>query len=186
MMESDGSLVARIRQGDDDAADVLLRRYFRSSYLVAFARAGNPQDAEDICQDAFIKCLARINTCREPDKFGAWLLQIVRNTAHNYMAYIGVRTSEPLTPHLALTSGDRSDSPLQQRALRDAMAGALAQLSASQREVVLLHDLEGLRHSEIAAQLEISTLMSRRHLSDARKKLRAILGDYATLEPDHD
>lgn len=186
MMESDGSLLARIRQGDDDAADALLRRHFRSSYLVALARAGNPQDAEDICQDAFIKCLGQIHTCREPDKFGAWLLQIVRNTAHNYMAYIGVRTSEPLTLHTQLTSSERSDASIERHELRDALLSALAQLSVDQREVVLLHDLEGFRHAEIATQLEISILMARRHLSDARKKLRSILGDYATLELDHD
>jgi RNA polymerase sigma-70 factor (ECF subfamily) len=55
-----------------------------------------------------------------------------------------------------------------------------------QRDVVLLHDLEGWRHAEIADRLELSEGMSRRHLSDGRKRLRALLGDYASLEPDHD
>jgi RNA polymerase sigma-70 factor (ECF subfamily) len=63
---------------------------------------------------------------------------------------------------------------------------ALEQLSPVQRDVVLLHDLEGWRHAEIADRLELSEGMSRRHLSDARKRLRALLGDYASLEPDHD
>jgi RNA polymerase sigma-70 factor (ECF subfamily) len=55
-----------------------------------------------------------------------------------------------------------------------------------QRDVVLLHDLEGWRHAEIADRLALSEGMSRRHLSDGRKRLRALLGDYASLEPDHD
>lgn len=165
---------------------MLLRRHFRSCYIVALARAGNPSDAEDICQDAFIKCLEQIDSCREPARFGAWLLQIVRNTAHNRMDYLGVRTWEPMTSHLDLVSHHRSDAILQQRELRATLLSALAQLSVHQREVVLLHDLEGLRHGEIAVQLEMSVVMSRRHLSDARKRLRDILGDYTTLEPDHD
>ncbi len=186
MKESDASLVARIRLGDNDAADTLLRRHFRASYLVALARVGNPLDAEDVCQDAFMKCLEQIHTCREPERFASWLMRIVRNTAHNRMEYLGVRNSEPITSHLDLISGQRSDATLQRRELRDTLLKALSQLSAAQREVVLLHDLEGRDHGEIAAYLEVSVLMSRRHLSDGRKKLRDILGDYATLEPDHD
>jgi RNA polymerase sigma-70 factor (ECF subfamily) len=102
------------------------------------------------------------------------------------MAYLGVRAWEPMTSHPDLVSYERSDALVQQRELRARLLNALGQLSLQQREVVLLHDLEGLRHAEIAAQLEMSLLMSRRHLSDARKRLRDILGDYATLEPDHD
>lgn len=186
MTDSDGALVARIRRGDEGAADVLLRRHFRSAYLVAFARAGNALDAEDICQDAFIKCLGQLHSCRAPDRFGAWLVQIVRNTAYNHMAYLRVRATEPLASHEALTSGERTDASLERHELRAVLTGALARLTTVQREVVLLHDLEGLRHAEIAARLEISTVMSRRHLSDARKALRGILGEYATLERDHD
>jgi RNA polymerase sigma-70 factor (ECF subfamily) len=52
----------------------------------------------------------------------------------------------------------------------------MTRLNAAQREVLLLHDLEGWTHNEIAARLDISVLMSRRHLSDARKRLRAVLG----------
>lgn len=186
MPESDASLVARAARGDDRAADTLLRRHFRSSYLVALARSGNSYDAADICQEAFIKCLARLDTCRQPERFGAWLLQIVRNTAHNHMAYVRVRATDSLGAHLELASQCRSDAHLQQLELRKALRDAMAQLTPEQREVVLLHDLEGLTHHEVAVHLGISVLMSRRHLSDARKRLRSILGDYASLEPDHD
>jgi RNA polymerase sigma-70 factor (ECF subfamily) len=186
MTESDASLVARARLGDAAAVETLLRRYFRVSYLVAFARAGNRFDAEDICQDAFIRCLERLDECREPDKFGAWLVRIVRNTAHNRADYLRVRSSEPIESHLHLQSPVRTDAELQRNELRDTLTRALAKLSEIQRDVVLLHDLEGWRHAEIATHLDLSEGMSRRHLSDARRELRELLGDYATLEPDHD
>lgn len=185
-MESDASLVVRIRLGDTVAADALLRRHFRASYLVALARVGNSADAEDVCQDAFIRCLERIHSCRDPERFGAWLNRIVRNTAHNRRAYLGVRDVEPLASHVDVPSAGRSDEAVQRHELRDTLLRALSQLSGVQREIVLLHDLEGWAHAEIAMHLEVSVLMSRRHLSDGRKKLRNMLGDYATLEPDHD
>jgi len=186
MTESDASLVARARLGDTAALETLLRRYFRASYLVALARVGNRADAEDVCQDAFIRCFERMKDCRNPDRFGAWLIQIVRNTARNRGDYLRVRATEPIASHLELQSGMRTDAAAERHELRGQLVRALARLTHVQREVVLLHDLEAWRHGEIAVHLDLSVLMSRRHLSDGRKKLRELLGDYATLEPDHD
>lgn len=186
MTESDASLLGRARLGDGAAADALLRRYYRAAYLVALARLGNRPDAEDVCQDAFIRCLEHLEECRDPDKFGPWLLRIVRNTAHNRGDYLRVRAAEPLPEHPAPGASRGPDSDAQRGELRAILLRALGELSPIQREVVLLHDLEGWLHAEIAARLDLSVSMSRRHLSDARKQLRSILGDYRTLEPDHD
>lgn len=186
MTETDASLLARARLGDAAAFEALVRRHFRGSYLVALAALGSHSDAEDVCQDAFVRCWERIHDCRDPERFAAWLVRIVRNTAHNRRDYLRLRLAEPLESTVRLASGNRTDADTLRHELRDHLWRALAQLSAVQREVVLLHDLDGWRHAEIAAHLELSEMMSRRHLSDARARLRAILGDYATLHPDHD
>ena len=186
MPESDASLLGRARLGDAAAAGELLRRYFRAAYLVALARLGNRLDAEDVCQDAFVQCLEHLDQCREPDKFGAWLLRIVRNTAYNRGDYRRVRATEPLELGSEIAGAGGPEVDVQKEELRATLLKALAALSEVQRQIVLLHDLEGWRHAEIAGRLELSEVMSRRHLSDARKRLRALLGDYATLEPDHD
>ncbi len=60
--------------------------------------------------------------------------------------------------------------------LRHELESALAQLSQAQREVVLLHDLQGWKHPEIAEALSISEVMSRQHLYNARRRLRERLG----------
>ena len=57
-----------------------VRRHLRAAHAVARAKLDNPGDADDVCQDAFIKALERIDDCRNPDGFRAWLLTIVRNT----------------------------------------------------------------------------------------------------------
>lgn len=185
MTESDASLVARVRLGDSAAFEVLMRRHFRAAYLVALARVGERADAEDVCQEAFLQSWESIHQCRDPDRFSSWLIRIVRNTALNRREYLAVRATESLDYLTPVASSSRTDHQTHQEELRTTLQQALAQLPLIQREVVLLHDLEGLAHDEIALSLDLSILMSRRHLSDARKRLRAILGDYATLMPDH-
>jgi len=185
MTESDASLVARVRLGDAAAFEVLMRRHFRAAYLVALARVGERADAEDVCQEAFLRSWERIHECREPERFAAWLVRIVRNTALNRREYLDVRTSELLDDSTA-AAPSRTDQRAETLELRDTLQRALVQLPVVQREVVLMHDVEGWQHADVAARLGISALMSRRHLSDARKRLRAILGNFATLMPDHD
>jgi RNA polymerase sigma-70 factor, ECF subfamily len=185
-MESDAALVARVRLGDALAFEALMRRHFRLAYLLALARVNNTADAEDICQDAFVSAWQHIHDCRDPARFAGWLSRIVRNTAHNRGDYLRVREVED-AGHAERTAGPGSaDSAVLQGELRRTLLDALARISRVQREVVLLHDLEGLSHGEIAVRLDMSEVMSRRHLSDARKRLRVILGDYSTLRPGNE
>lgn len=181
---SDEVLVAQIRRGDPTAFDVLVRRHYRAAYAVALAILGRRTDAEDACQDAWVRALERIEDCRQPDRFVYWLLQIVRNRARNLFDYRRVRAAEPIEPDMvADTSDPRKD--LDRERLRARLEESLAELPEVQREIVLLHDLEGWTHREIAASLEISEVMSRQHLFQARRRLRGLLGADALGELSH-
>ena len=182
----DAELVARVRDGDATAFEVLMRRHFRMAFLIALAQLGERADAEDACQDAFVRCWERIDECRNPERVSAWIATVVRNTAHNRRDYLRVRRAAPIEAAAHVTSGSCGISNLELVELRAFLTEALAQVSPVQREVVLLHDLEGWKHAEIAKRLDLSEVMSRRHLSDARKRLRELLPDLETLEVDHD
>lgn len=186
MSQSDEELVALILENDTAAFGVLMRRYFRMAFLVAFAQLGNREDAEDVCQDAFVRCWERMRDCRDPSRVSHWIMTIVRHTAHNRREYLQLRATEQLEPTAHATAPDRPDYNAALRDLRTRLTAALLSLPPVQREVVLLHDYEGWRHAELARQLGISELMSRRHLSDARKRLRELLGNLTALESDHD
>ena len=152
---------------------------------MAMAQLGEPSDAEDACQDAFVKCWERLGECREPAKFGSWLLRIVRNVAHNRREYLSIRGGESLDDHELVSRTATPEHDLDRRELGRTLWSALVTLGTTQREVVLLHDLEGWRHADIALELEISETMSRRHLSDARKLLRTVLRGTAYPEDSH-
>lgn len=173
---TDAQLVAGTCAGDAAAFEALVRRHYRVAFSVALAHTGNHADAEDVCHDAFVRAGERLEDCRQPDRFGQWLCAIVRNRAHNVVARGRVRRASPLEPDTT-PSNDSPERDAQVSDLRGRLLRALATLPAIQREVVLLHDLHGWSHDEIAAAIGTSSGMSRQHLFKARKRLRSTLGD---------
>ena len=172
---SDVELVTRTCAGDTSAFDALVRRHYRAAFAVAFAHMGNRADAEDVCHDAFVRAADRLEDCRNPERFAQWLCAIVRNHARNTLERNHVRRAAPLENDTAASGHDSArDAELSE--LRAQLESALAALPPLQREVVLLHDLDGWTHESIAELLGTSPGMSRQHLFHARKRLRVLLG----------
>src|SRR5581483_1105460 len=180
--ESDEQLVARVRAGDVVAVERLVQRHVDTAFAVALAIIGNRDDAEDVCQDAIVRALERIADCRRPDRFGAWLAEITRNHAHSLRARHRLRNAEPLVDDSAFARGLASDGA-ELADLRRRLEAALGALSEAQRLIVLLHDLQGYQHQEIAGMLRISETASRQYLFVARKHLKASRG--TTLMDDY-
>lgn len=172
-MTASRELVLRARAGDARAFEDLVRGHYRAAFATARALTGNDMDAEDVVQDSFLRALDRLDDC-DPDRFAGWLLTIVRNRAHNVREREQVRAATPLDD-VDPAGSDRADRGAEQDELHRALEGAMAALSPVQREVVLLHDLEGWRHREIATALSMSEVMARQHLFQARKRLRDLL-----------
>ena len=171
---SDGELVRRARRGDDNAFGLLVERYQRPAYAVALSVTGRHEDAEDAAQEAFLVALDRLEECRSPERFGGWLMTIVRNRSKNLVRREALRETDEVPP------GARSRIPTPDRVaemteLRAQLRGALMDLPEMQRQIVLLHDLEGWKHREIADRLELPCGTVRSHLHFARKALRSAL-----------
>lgn len=157
---------------DPEAFRAMARSSMRAAYAGALAVVSRRADAEDVAQDAMLAAWGKLDTCRDPTRFRAWLLQIVRNRALNWVERRRLRDvpallgDEPADPHAPR---------LPDLGLRARLAAALASLPPAQRTIILLHDTEGWTHAEIAAHLGISVLMSRKHLFQARGALRRLL-----------
>lgn len=173
---TDADLVEAARLGDAAAFDALVRRYARAAFAVALAGTRDEQDAEDVCQDAFVRALERLEECRRPSQFAGWLLAIVRNRAQNVRRREQVRRAAPLEATTIATC----DSPVrdaERSELRVRLTKAMDRLTMEECDVVLLHDLEGRTHREIADALGISEVSSRQRLFQARRRLREELRD---------
>jgi RNA polymerase sigma-70 factor (ECF subfamily) len=177
LIPTDAHLIERARRGEGDAFDALMRRHMRAAYAVALAQTGDRDDAEDVCQDAFVTALKRLDEVRRPEAFVGWLLQIVRNRAHNLRRHQRVRSALPLDA--AEEAPARARGPArdaEDAELRGRLLEALEHLTPTQREVVLLYDVQGWTHREIASAVGTTEGAARVHLHHGRRALRALLG----------
>jgi len=164
--------VERAVLGEAKAIERLARFCLRPAYTVALAIVRRPADAEDVAQDALSKAFERIETCREPERFVAWLMTIVRNRSKNWLDQ---RRLRDVLPNNEACDQLAPEQDIDIGLARDRLLEALGHLKCAEREVVLLHDLEGFTHEEISDALGISCVMSRQHLFVARRKLRQVL-----------
>ena len=171
---TDSDLIRRARAGEDVAFGLLVERYQRSAYLVALSVTGRHEDAEDAAQESFLVALARLDECRSPDRFGGWLMTIVRNRSKNLIRREVLRETDEV-PAGARSSLPTPDRDVETSELRNRLTEALMALPEVQREIVLLHDLEGWKHREIAERMDLPCGTVRSHLHFARKALRVAL-----------
>jgi RNA polymerase sigma-70 factor (ECF subfamily) len=171
---TDAALVAAARSGDDAAFAALVTRHVRAALAVARAVVGDADVAEDVCQEALFCVWQQLDDCREPDRFAVWLAVAVRRHALN--ALRRQRTTFELSHDLVseLPGPERNAEAEDEFRALDA---AMQKLSSEQRQVVLLFDLEGWSHAEIAASLDTTEAMSRQHLMLGRRRLRQLLSD---------
>lgn len=172
--DTDGALVLAAQRGDRDAFEALVRRHLAAAHGLATRLTGNPDDADDVCQDAFLTALEKIRQCREPERFRAWLLTIVRNRINDQRRRARVRAATvPLASVKSPVAGPVREAARAE--LREQLNTAMDSLTKLQREVLVLHDYEGLLHREIAEKLGVSVMSSRFNLHRARKAMRAKL-----------
>jgi len=172
---ADAALVRAVQRGDAEAFETLVRRHLPAAYAQALREVNDADEAEDICQDAMILALERIRQCREPERFGGWLLTIVRNRARSHTRREALRATVPMG---AEPMGSAPVDPARAAArseLSTHLDLALGGLTPIQRSVLVRYDLEGWTHREIAEELGISPVGSRFHLHVARKALKARL-----------
>lgn len=177
----DGELVRRARQGASEAYGALVQRYMRAAYAVALSVTRRHEDAEDAAQESFMVALERLDECRNPDRFAGWLMTIVRNRSRNLVRRESLRDSDPV-PESASHKGPTPDRVAERMELRRLLSEALDELPEVQRQIVLLHDLEGWKHREIAERLDLPSGTVRSHLHFARKALREVLGTTLEIE----
>jgi len=173
-------LVERARQGDRDAFGTLVDRYSDQAFAVAYGFLQHVEDAEDLVQDAFIRALERIDSLGRGSAFGPWFYRLLVNAALNRRKYLARRQMQDVPAAVAGRESPVVDS--ERAELRRHLSGALRSLASDSETVVILHDLEGFKHPEIAKILGIPEGTCRSHLSKARRQLRDRLGEYR--QPD--
>lgn len=172
----EAALVDRVRCGDTQAFEILVDRYSDQAFGVAYGFLGHVQDAEDLVQDGFIRALEQIDSLQPGSGFGAWFYRLLVNAAINRRRYLARREMSDLPADAAAASDPAAAA--EQSDLRRELARALHSLPEELETVVVLHDLEGFTHPEVARILGMPEGTSRSHLHRARRVLREKLKEY--------
>ncbi len=186
----DSQLVEKAREGDSRAFDELVIRHSRKLHATLFQMTDNYDDAYDIAQEAFSKAYRALRYFNGQSAFYTWLHSIAVNHARNFLKKRNRRQTFSLDDdeygdhaEKNMNMADESANANPEKTahineLQRKIKEALEKLSAKHREVVVLHDIKGLNHTEIAAMLGISegTLRSRLHY--AHKELQGLLAEY--------
>jgi len=173
----DKDLVAQTLAGERDAFGVLVDRYAAQARRVARAVLGDPDDADDAAQDGFLSALVKLAQYDARRPFGPWLMRIVANAATDRRRRRNVRRAEPLDPAL-VGGGPRPDALAIRNELGERLRNALGELPERRRTAVVLFDVEGYSHAEIAGILGIPEGTVRSEVFHARRRLRTLLEDW--------
>jgi RNA polymerase sigma-70 factor (ECF subfamily) len=168
---TDRELAGRVLAGDEQAFRQLYRRHTPRLYQLALRLVGgDATEAEDVVQDAWIKATEKLDTFRWEAAFGTWLGAIGINLARETVRRHGRRREVLWDDHAEPPAAD----PVERLEPVD-LERAIAALPDGYRTVLILHDVEGYTHEEIAAQLGVAAGTTKSQLFWARRAVRALL-----------
>lgn len=147
-----------------------LRRIFVQIYRIV----GNPADAQDLTQEAFIKALQRQDQLKDEQKAAQWLSRIATNTAIDFLR----RTGRATFCEMKEAPEGHVESPEQlllRSEQRNYLEDGLRLLSPRERAALMLRDVEGLPAEEVARRLNCSKATVRSHIANARTKFRGYI-----------
>jgi RNA polymerase sigma-70 factor (ECF subfamily) len=175
----DGTLARRAQRGDQEAFAILVTRHQRYVYNLAYRLLRDPQEAEDLAQEAFLRAWRGMDGFRGDSKFTTWLYRIVTNLCYNRLPKLRRQLEETDAEGLeAYPSPSAPDPPaLVEAAERRAfLHRQIASLPEKYRLVITLFYLQELSYEEIAGVLDLPLGTVKTHLFRARERLQRQIG----------
>jgi RNA polymerase sigma-70 factor (ECF subfamily) len=183
----DDVLIRAALRGEEEAFRVLMERYKSRAYHVALGIAGDPDDALDVVQEAFVKAYYNLKEFRFGANFYTWFYRLLvnqaidrwRKSSRSQTVSLDEKwLSEEVSPPDSVVYPKTPEDLASSRQLSEALTRAIADLPEYHRAVIMLREVDGLAYEEIAKTLQCSvgTVMSRLHY--ARAKLKEALKGY--------
>lgn len=178
-------LLTRCREGDELAWEVLVRQHQARICSIAYTYVGNAEEARDLAQEIFVRIYRRLDSCRDSERFLAWMIQIARNACLDHLRRRKARPPAqdiPADEMLGLAAEGPDAEEMWIRDVRKRLVyRALQTLSKINREIILLKDMQGLALEEIARLLDlpVGTVKSRTNRAriELARAVRALTGE---------
>ena len=179
---AEAKAIEAAKNGSAEAFETLYHAHKRRIYSLCLRMTGNPADAEDLTQEAFLQVFRKIGTFRGEAAFSTWMHRLAVNLVLMRLRKKGILASSLEEPADSDSEDSRrrdigtADPALTGVVDRVVLERAIQALPAGYRTVFYLHDVEGFEHQEIASMLGCSVGNSKSQLHKARMKLRGLLG----------
>jgi RNA polymerase sigma-70 factor (ECF subfamily) len=173
----DAALIAAAKLGDAAALRALYDRHAGRVYAVVRRIAPEDSLADDWAQETWVRAFRALPTFRGESSFGTWILRIAMNSA----AYEARRLARRWKGEVELDASTRAIERPSEPVLRVRLERALAELPEGMRRILVLHDVEGYGHEEIAQILGNRASTCRSQLFKARARMRELLAEQSPL-----
>ncbi len=184
----DDELVLKSQQGDVRAFDELVERYHGRIYGLTYNMTSNREDAEDLTQEVFVKAFEALPRFKGKSSFYTWLYRIAVNKTINYRKKRNRKRALSLDQfdqdiktddvYHALTAKGSPLRSISLSELQEKLNEALQHLSEKHRTVVVMHDMQGIPHDEIAKVVGASVGTVRSRLFYARRQMQTELTEF--------
>ena len=181
---TDEELVRKSKEGDERAFGELISRYESKVYSLALKMVRNPEDAEDVLQDTFLRAYRGIKSFQGASTFSTWIYRITANSAL-------MRLRKKQLPTVSIEDADERETPvniadwtpgpveqLLNRELQQVMDEAIRALPPEFRQVFVLRDIDEMSNAEVADILDLSVAAVKSRLHRARLKVRNRIAGY--------
>lgn len=186
---SDNELIAQFRSGNESAYNELVRRHHGRIYGLVYNMTGNREDAQDMTQEVFLRAYKALNRFQGKSAFSTWIYRIAVNRTINFLKKRKNRYALSLDDadmglerdpaFLEASEQIGPDGKLKLSEFQEKLNKALLTLSEKHRTVVVMHDIQGVSHDEIAQVMKCSSGTVRSRLFYARRQLQAELSEFA-------
>lgn len=177
--------VRRAREGDPRAFEEIVSHFQRRVWTVAYQLTGNPDDAQEVAQEAFLRAHRYLDRYRPDRPFTPWLLRIAVNASYRHMKRSRppvqlVSVDDEAAREIPAPGEGAAESAVLEEERRQMLLKALDELAPRERAVFVLREMQGLPTEEVARVLGIRAVTVRRHASRARARLLDLLKDSYT------
>lgn len=186
--DEDMTVVLSVRGGRVDDFEMLVAKYQKMMFNIAYRMTGSYEDASEVVQDAFLSAFRHLDTFRGLSKFSTWLCSIVLNLSKNRMQQMKtihrheqyslddpVETEDGSVAREVASGAPSAAENLEKEEIRKRVRDCIGGLESDFREVVVLKDLQGFSYDEIGNTLAIPQGTVKSRLSRAREALKDCL-----------
>ncbi len=182
---SDLKLIEEILNGDFYAFELLVKRYEKLVYNVAYRMMNNKEDAEDISQVVFIKVYKKLNTFKQNQSFKAWICTITSNACideirsrknkQTYSLDKNIEGDENEFKKDIASTDETPEEAIIKKEKHQIVLDSIQELKDEYRQLIVLRDIQDLSYDDISIELDMKLGTVKSKLARSRNKLQCII-----------